>query len=240
MKNNWIYIKISLMLILMVFLVSFTNHRHSSMNIKAINITYQQENQLFVDKKTVNKLLIQNKKHVEKLSLEHLDLNIVETQLEAHPMIENAEVFLNIDGTLYTEITQRKPIARVISSEQYYIDSNGKKMPLSPNYSARVPIIWGIKDQQISDVFKLLKYIQHDLFLKQNVTEIRTYPNAQFGLNFRQQNFKIFIGKIDNLNKKFMNFKAFYVKAKKDKLLDKYKRIDLQYGNQVVCEKIES
>ncbi len=240
MKNKWAYIKISVMLILMIFLVGFTNHRHNSKKVKAININYQQENQLFVDKETVNKLLIQNKKHVENLSLEHLDLKVIENLVEAHPMVENAEVFTDINGVLFTEITQRKPIARVISSEQYYIDSNGKKMPLSQNHTARVPIIWGIKDQQINDVFQLLKFLQQDLFLKQNVTEIRTYPNAQFGLNFRQQNFKIFIGRVDNLNQKFMNFKAFYVKAKKDKLLEKYKRIDLQYGNQVVCEKIES
>lgn len=240
MKNKWAYIKISVILVLMMVLVGFTNHRHRSRKVKGIDITFQQENQLFVNKETVNKLLIQNKKHVENLSLEHLDLKVIENQVEAHPMVENAEVFTDINGVVHTDITQRKPIARVISHEQYYIDSNGKKMPLSQNYSSRVPIVWGIKDQQINDVFQLLKFIEQDLFLKQNITEIRTYPNAQFGLNFRQQNFKIFIGKVDNLNQKFMNFKAFYVKAKKDKLLEKYKRIDLQYGNQVVCEKIES
>ena len=228
------------MLILLVILAAFTNHRHSSKKIKAIDITYHQENQFFVDEQTVNKLLIQNKNRIENLSLEHLDLNVIETHVQAHPMIENAEVFLDIDGTLHANIMQRKPIARVISDDQYYIDINGKKMPLSQNYSARVPIVWGIKDHQVNEVFKLLNFIRHDMFLKQNITGIRVYPNAQFGLNFRKQDFKIFIGEIDHLNKKFMNFKAFYVKAKKDKLLKHYKRIDLQYGNQVVCEKIES
>jgi len=228
------------MFMLILFLAGFTNTRHNSKPVKAINISYRQESQIFVDKQTVNKLLIQNKKHVQYLNLEHLDLNTVESQVETNPMIENAEVFLNIDGTLQAEILQRRPIARVMSNEQYYIDSNGKKMPLSKNHSARVPIVWGIKNKQLSEVFQLLNFIENDLFLKQNITDVRPYPNAQFGLNFRDQNFKIFIGKIENLNQKFMNFKAFYVKAKKEKLLKKYKRIDLQYGNQVVCEKIES
>lgn len=240
MKNSWTYIRISLIFVLMAFLVGFANIRHDTRKIKSIDITYHQENQFFVDKQTVNKLLIQNKNPIENLSLEDLDLNVVETQVEAHPMIENAEVFLNIDGTLKADIRQRKPIARVISDDQYYIDMKGNKMPLSQNHSARVPIVWGIKDNQINEVFKLLKFVEHDLFLKQNITEIRVYPNEQFGLTFRQHNFKIFIGKINKLNQKFMNFKAFYVKAKKDKFLNIYKRIDLQYGNQVVCEKIES
>jgi cell division protein FtsQ len=33
------------------------------------------------------------------------------------------------------------------------------------------------------------------------------------------------------------NFKAFYVKAIKDELLDKYSTINLQFDNQVVCVK---
>ena len=113
-------------------------------------------------------------------------------------------------------------------------------MPLSEHYSARVPIVLGLNENDIPSVYKLINHVQGDLFLKQNITQIRAYPEGQFGLSFRNQNFKIFIGKAEQLNQKFMNFKAFYVKAEKDTLLNNYKRIDLQYGNQVVCEKFES
>lgn len=222
------------------FLASFTHIRHKTKNIESVQIHYKQDKEIYIDEITVNKLLIQNKQQLKNLSVEDLDLTLVETQVEAHPMVENAEVYLNIDRTLHAVIKQRKPLARVIGSKQYYIDSKGEKMPLSKHYSARVPIVWGLNEKDIPTAYKLIKHVHQDLFLKQNITQIRAYPEGQFELTFRNKNFKIFIGKVNLLDKKFMNFKAFYVKAEKDTLLNNYKRIDLQYGNQVVCEKFES
>lgn len=223
-----------------IFLAGFTHKRHVSKKIESIEISYVQNEQLFLDEITVNKLLIQNKVPVKNINLEKLDLNLIEKQVEAHPMVENAEVYVDIQRNLHADIRQRRPLARVLGSEQFYIDSKGVKMPLSENYSARVPIVTGLNDNEIRSAFILIKHINEDLFLKQNITQIKSYSNGRFGLRLRNQNFKIFIGKAEKLDQKFMNFKAFYVKAKKDSLLHQYKRIDLQYGNQVVCEKIES
>ena len=228
------------MLACFAFLAGFTHIRHKTKSIESVQIHYQQDKEIYIDETSVNKLLIQNKEQIKDLPVERLDLNLVETQVEAHPMVENAEVYLNIDRTLHAIIKQRKPLARVIGGEQYYIDSKGEKMPLSEHYSARVPIVLGLNKKDIASGYKLIKHVQEDLFLKQNITQIRAYPEGQFGLSFRNHNFKIFIGKAEQLNQKFMNFKAFYVKAEKDTLLNNYKRIDLQYGNQVVCEKFES
>jgi len=41
----------------------------------------------------------------------------------------------------------------------------------------------------------------------------------------------------ENLDKKISNLKAFYQKAKKDKTLYKYSKVNLQFENQVVCTK---
>lgn len=223
-----------------IFLAGFSHKRHQSRKIEAIDVKYVQNQQIFIDEATVNKLLIQNKVPVKNIPIDKLDLNLIEKQVESHPMVENAEVYVDIQSHLHADIRQRKPLARVLGKDQYYIDSKGVKMPLSEHYSARVPIVTGLKDENIDLAFKLLEHINQDLFLKQNVTQIKSYADGRFGLRMRHHKFKIFVGKTEMLDQKFLNFKAFYVKAKKDSLLQNYKRIDLQYGNQVVCEKIES
>jgi len=223
-----------------IFLAGFTHKRHKAKKIESILIDYAQNEQIFIDEATVNKLLIQNKVPAKNISLDKLDLNLIEQHLEAHPMVENAEVYIDIQRNLHADIKQRRPLARVLGSEQFYIDSKGVKMPLSEHYSARVPVVTGLDDNAISSAFKLIKHIKKDAFLDQNITQIKSYSNGRFGLRLRHHYFKIFVGKAEKLDQKFMNFKAFYVKAKKDSLLHQYKRIDLQYGNQVVCEKIES
>lgn len=240
MKNKLAYIKIILMCACFAFLAGFTHNRHKVKKIESIHIDYHQTQQIYIDESSVNKLLIQNEEQVKNLSIENLDLNLIETQVEAHPMVENAEVFLDIDRTFHVMIKQPIPLARVVGMDQYYIDSKGEKMPLSEHYSARVPIVRDLSEKNIQFAYQLIKYINQDLFLKQHITQIDAYPDAQFGLSMRNQDFKIFVGKAEELNLKFMNFKAFYVKAQKDTLLKRYKRINLQYGNQVVCEKFES
>jgi cell division protein FtsQ len=53
----------------------------------------------------------------------------------------------------------------------------------------------------------------------------------------RLSEFEILVGYLENLDKKIKNLKAFYQKAKKDKVLDVYKTVNLQFDNQVVCTK---
>ena len=58
-----------------------------------------------------------------------------------------------------------------------------------------------------------------------------------FTLKTRSLDFEIFLGSLDHLNKKINNLKAFYQKAMKDQTLTNYKKVNLQFENQVVCTK---
>jgi cell division protein FtsQ len=240
MKNKLAYIKVVLMAIGFIALAGFSFNRHKNKSIKDIEIKFHQEKQLFIDANAVNKLLIQNDEPVKKVPVEHLDLNLVEKQLESHPMIENAEVYIDLESRLHADIKQREPLARVIGKDEFYIDAQGKIMPLSEFYSARVPIVLGLSKKDTLSAFHLIKEINEDLFFSQQTTMIKSHPKGLYSLRLRNYDFNVFIGKAENLKQKFMNFKAFYVKAKKDSLLSKYKSVDLQYGKQVVCKKIES
>ncbi len=221
-------------------LAGFTFNRHKSKTIESVVIDFYQKKQLFINDAAVNKLLIQNDGSVKKMNAEHLDLNLVEKQLESHPMIENAEVYIDLKRRLHADVKQREPIARVIGKEEFYIDSKGKIMPLSPLHSARVPVVLNLNKKDTLSVFKLIKEIRQDVFFSQQTTMIKSHPKALYSLRLRNHDFNVFIGEAENLKQKFMNFKAFYVKAKKDSLLGLYESIDLQYGKQVVCKKIES
>ena len=51
--------------------------------------------------------------------------------------------------------------------------------------------------------------------------------------------FSVILGDDSQLKKKFDNLKAFYKKADKDNILDKYSTVNLQYSNQVICTRQE-
>lgn len=237
MKVNWNYIKAFALLALLFFLYSFSAKRNTARKVDNVEIQFTNGDNLYVTETAVNKLLIVNKDTLAKLTKETLDLNKLEKLLDEHEMIEDAEVFVGINGKLGAKITQRQPIARIFGEQSYYIDVHGKKMPLSKNHSARVPLVAGISENYLEEVFPLATKITYDNFLKQHVIVINRKKSGDYILELRNLDFEVYLGKTSDLDKKIKNFKAFYKKAHKDKKLDAYKSVNLQFENQVVCTK---
>jgi len=206
--------------------------------VQNIRVNFIGEDNLFITEAMVNKLLIQNKEKVTNVTKEILDLNELETVLKSNPMIKTAQVYLTVNGEVRADVIQRKPIARVRTNASYYIDNEGKFMPLSSNYTDRVPLVTGfIKKNDLGNVFKIANKIYYDEFLKTHIVKIHQRQDGTIILKTRVLDFEILIGNLEGLDKKISNLKAFYQKAMKDKSLNKYSKVNLQFDNQVVCTK---
>ena len=73
--------------------------------------------------------------------------------------------------------------------------------------------------------------------LKKQIIGIEKMPDNEFVLVTRIGDQKIELGKIENLESKFKNLKSFFIKTMKDRTIDNYTSINLEYNNQVVCTK---
>ncbi len=239
MKINWNILKMALLTISIVVLYGFSNIRNQKSSISELDIKFTDGNNLYLTNVMVNKLLIQNFQGYEIVPKENLVLNSIEKAIEANEMVKNAQVYLTVNGKLTTKIAQRNPIGRVEGSSIYYLDDEGKRMPLSQNHSARVPVISGnVTDESLKDVYMILNHINKDNFLHKNVIGIQVVKNQKYQLNFRTDNFVVSLGRAEALEEKFNKLKAFYVKGKKDKSLANFSKVSLEYNNQVVCTKI--
>ena len=238
MRVNYNYIKVFALLSLVVFLFAFSSMRNSSRKVSAPEIKFIGENNLFITHETVSKLLIQNQQSVSNKPKEIIDLNGLEKALTSNPMIKEAQVFIDVEGKITAEIEQKKPIARVSTNASFYVDDMGSYMPLSTNYTARVPLITGtVYKNDLVNVFTIANKIQQDEFLKKHVVEIHQNENKSIDLKFRLNDFTIQLGSLKSLHKKINNLKAFYQKAMKDKTLDSYSMVNLKFDNQVICTK---
>lgn len=237
MKRSFGYIKAVLLVVVVCFLYGFAETRHKNRKIKEVTVRFTENENLYVTEEVVNKLLIQNKASVSGIDKETLDLNRVEALLNKHEMIENAEVYFTLDGKLAAEVSQRKPIGRVVGNSSFYLDRNGEIMPLSRFYSARVPLMFGFDGSNVEKAYPIVKHIREDEFLTKQVIGINRLKANTYELEIRERDFKVYFGDTSNVALKFNNFKAFYKKAQKDKKLDTYKKVNLQFGDQVVCTK---
>ena len=237
MKVNWSLIKLVFLFLVTALLFSFAKKRNNTRFVSKPEVKFIDENNPFITYETVNKLLIQNNESVTSIPKEILVLNEMESRLAQHPMVRDAQVFITIDGKLGANIEQRNPIARVLGARSYYIDEDGKKMPLSSVYSARVPTITGTSKTNFEELTPLLLQLKNDPFMSQIVAGLDCKVNGNVVLLLRKVDFKIQFGKPEHIEKKFQKFKAFFQKAKKDHRLTTYKTVDLQFGNQVVATK---
>ena len=237
MKMPWNLIKFTLLIGLIVFLFGFSIQRNEGRNLTKIDIEFMDINSPFITLNSVNKLLIQNNDSVTSIGKETLVLNKIENRLLKHPMIKNADVYVSIDGVLGAKIEQRKPIARISGSPDYYLDDEGKKMPLSDVFTARVPIVTGTSKTDFAELTDLILKIKADEFMMKSVVGCHLEPNGDIKLKIRKHDFTVLFGKPINIKNKFQNFKAFYKKTKEDSLLSKFKLVNLKYNNQVVATK---
>ena len=237
MKRSLKFIQPLILILLIGGLYGFAEHRHKNRKLTDIKVSFTETENLYVTEEVVNKLLIQSNDSVSSIDKETLDLNRVEAMLNDHDMIENAEVFLTLDGKLKATVSQRKPIGRVAGNSSFYLDRNGEIMPLSEYYSARVPLMFGFDGSTVAEVYGIVSYIQNDDFLRKHVTGITRLNAEAYALELRENDFQVYFGDTTKIDLKFNNFKAFYKKATKDKKLNTYKKVNLQFGDQVVCTK---
>jgi len=242
MKRYKSVIKFASLTIVIVFLYGFAAHRNSLQTNKDVKVVFENGENLFVSYETVNKLLIQNLDAYKNQSKENINLNNLEGFLQRNEMIENAEIFLTLSGDLGAIITQRTPVLRVANkTETYYYDKLGARMPLSDNYSARVPITTDtISGQGNFDIIKLSNTIRNDNFLQKQIIGIKLIEGEktdQFELKTRVGDQKIIFGDLSRIDEKIAKLKVFYQKIMLDSTITDYKTINLKFFNQIVCEK---
>ena len=237
--NIWQNMRLVLVLAALAFLYGFTLQRNEQRKISKSVVEFAGEDQLFITRAAVNKLLIENNMEPQSIRKDKVDLNELEKSIGVNDMIRSAEVFVSIDGVLKAVVKQKTPVARVNDEKgSFYIDYEGNTMPLSPIHAARVPLVSGdIKAANSKALSQLLRVIYDDDFLKKNIIGIQVLPSGSLLMQNRNFDYTIEFGKTINIDRKFNNYKAFYQKAVQDSSILKYKSINLKFTQQVVCTK---
>ena len=238
-RFSWENIRILLILSVVAFLYAFSAKRNDTRHLKKTEVVFSDGANLFITSDVVNKLLIENNTAAHSIRKDKVDLNRLERAVDGHEMVEKSEVFMSIDGTLKAIVKQRTPIARVFDNTgSFYIDYKGDRMPLSENYTARVPVVTGELHQgNMNKVTGVLKMIYDDPYLNKNIIGVEVFESGYMRMKSRNFDYVIDFGSAAHASEKFRNYKAFLQKAVNDSTIAAYKNINLKFTRQVVCTK---
>ncbi len=253
----------SILTIALFVLLAFVCKEHSNIKCKKISIYIDSQNAKFVTEKDIKSLIYQTRGNIINKYLSDINIKQIEKKISQNPYIDKADAYSNINGTVKIDVTQRKPIIRIINNrgESFYIDNYGHKMPLNNKYTARVVIASGnikeqyytslsdkkcynkkdstlIKQSDIYKLYSLAKYTRSSEFWKAQISQIYINKSSDIELIPYIGNHIVIFGDIDNMKEKFENLFAFYKQEFNNISRNKYKSINLKYKNQVICSKI--
>ncbi len=162
----------------------------------------------------------------------------LESELERHPMVENAEVWLGPDGLLHAEIRQITPIAVVRGNGSVsYIDRRGKVLPVSRLQKEPLPVLTGIIGRaEVKKLFPLLTYIHRQARLHGQVRRME-YDGNNLRLYLRTLSSPVVFGDTDDYRWKFYKLLEIEKYLTGRKAANPYTEINLMFDNQIVCTK---
>jgi cell division protein FtsQ len=211
-------------------------------------------NQFFVERAEVDEILKDKNGLLIGRRLENINIQKLEDKLKANPFIEYAKVYVDMDGIIHADVKQRVPILRIfnIAGQDFYIDQNGLKIPLSDHFTARVLAANGailetfndkidtLKTQVAKDLFTTAKFIDADSLWSQQIVQIYVNDQKDMELVPRVGKQKIILGNADMLADKFRNLLVFYKKAIPKVGWGAYSTINLKFQGQIVCVRADS
>src|SRR5690606_14805180 len=109
-------------------------------------------------------------------TLASIPVHEIEHDLKAIPFIEQAMVNIDMNGMMTVNIKQREAALRIINAqgEDFYVDENAVKFPLSKHYAPNVLVANGyigegsganadsIQTSLLMELFQTAKFIQAD------------------------------------------------------------------------------
>ncbi|WP_207924636.1 cell division protein FtsQ/DivIB [Pedobacter changchengzhani] len=233
-----------------VVLLSFINVKKQTVKCTNVKIIIPGANN-FIEREEVDAILKQDQGVLIGRNLEKINIHQIEKKLQSNPYIGFAKVYVDMDGVMKIEIKQRQPILRIINSsgQDFYIDSDGLKMPISPNFTANVLVATGnitevfgkvidtLHTQMAKDLYKTAQYISRDTLWDNQIVQIAVDNKNEMELIPRVGDEKILLGTVDSLDVKMRNLRVFYKKVMPQVIAKTYKTINIKYVNQIVCER---
>lgn len=252
----WVICSVGFLVIL-----GFVDQAQDQLICEDIEIVIDRSNgNYFVEKEDINAMVYHEIDTVKGRPISAIRTERLEHKISNHPSVSKAEIYKTINGRLVIEVKQRTPIVRIFNQqgESFYIDSSGRIMPPSPNYTSRVLIANGFIDDSfidiyrenarnvsdtlegrsyVDEIFTFAEFIRKDKFWNAQIEQLYVNKDFEIELIPRVGNHRIVFGDALSIREKFDKLKVFYFKGLNKTGWNEYSIINLKYANQVVCTK---
>ena len=233
---------------LLVGAIVLAEARYVGRTCQGIDIMVSNGAQRLIQKEALLKSLTANtSESIIGAPLPSLSTRRIENTVKSHNFVREGIAYKDWKGTLKIALIPRRPIARILYPHQQsrYIDEDGTFLPLSGQYTARVMLVEVEKDDfkqnlrahvRGAALLALLNYIDQDPFWRAQIAYLHVNEKGKIVMTTQVSKQRIEFGLPEAIEKKFAKLKLFYKQIIPYKGWNTYKRVNLEFDNQIVCE----
>ena len=239
MKKNRLISIIALTLLVLLVLAANVWRRHQQVKGVRVDIDYCGSDTL-VTAQQVEGLILDSIPDLLSKQLREVDVAQVERMVATSPYLYGCKATKSIGGNVVTFVSQRRPIVRICTSEEYYLDATCHKIPCSSVGSCDVIVASGhipTQGKGQKEVWTLAAYLDSHHDLSPLFDQIYRDTKGDLYLTPKLGNHLVQVGNPEQLDDKFHNLMAFYTRGLPQVGWDKYSQVSVKYRGQVVCTK---
>lgn len=222
---------------------------------KAVQIDFKDEKLInMIDRKEVYASLWPGRSELYPVgkNTASFDLFSLENTLVKNPWIQEADIYFDNQHILHVDIKQKNPVARLFTAEgySYYIDDRYNLLPLKQTDHIVLPVFTnfyvnpaGMKKSDsmlLARVVSLSNFISKDPFWLAQIESVYIRPDNGFELSTQIGDHTVDLGIRSEWEPMFKKLKLLYQKFSQEDSWSRYALINLQFRDQVVCEKSDA
>lgn len=220
-------------------LVGFTVHMESECKYSGLRVHVEHvDGMFFIDAEQVRHAVIRQDS-IAGSFVADVDLDQILTAVSALPAVSDIQVYPGLDRQLHVHVKQRRPIARWhFNTEQpdVYFDVQGRVMPLSRQFTARVPVIHAADSADAACGLAWVRACRQDPLKAAFTDQILVgAKNQHLTLVPRIGMARVVLGDTAHLALKWAKLNVFYREQIERGNLNEFKQIRLDYDGQVVA-----
>ena len=211
----------------------------------AVELQMEQESSsVFVDEKEIEEMLKNAHVYPKGMLMKDVNTKKIEETIRNNEFISSVECYKSANGKLCISVKQRVPVVFVIPEGQdgYFVDVQGKIIP-NKNNATDLVVASGAIDQKFAStkLAEFGQFLQTDDFWNCQIEQIYVTKDRKgrhvVELVPRVGDQIVYLGSMDDYQKKLRKLRVFYDKAVGTVGWEKYARVNLEYDNQIICTK---
>lgn len=234
------------LMIYVVYAMFFLSGPDEEERCTAVELTVEKDNgsSMFVDAGDIEKILKNANVYPKGMLMKDVDTEKIEETIRGNEFISKVECYKSANGKLCVNVEQRVPVIFVIpeGKDGYFVDAQGKIIP-NRNSATNLVVASGNIDEKYAskELAEFGQFLQTDEFWNNQIEQIYVTKDRKgkrvVEIVPRVGDQIVYLGTLENYQKKLRKLRTFYDKAVGTVGWKKYARVNLEYDNQIICTK---